>query len=160
YDNEALYDTANASSGIIIEKGEMYNAHSNLFGIKYTKKVGLTGVWNAAQHILIFSKTVQADQIQRVKLFDSMLEQQRHAIMLTELAEIAASKLRSVNNEIQALNINLKEKVLERTKELQLMHQQQTTTNVDMLHETKPPITLIKNSIAEYTSKVETTPEL
>lgn len=160
YDNEALYDTANASSGIIIEKGEMYNAHSNLFGIKYTKKVGLTGVWNAAQHILIFSKTVQADQIQRVKLFDSMLEQQRHAIIRAEQAEIAVTELQSVNKEIQALNLNLKEKVLERTKELELMHQQQTTTFVNMLHETKTPITLINNYIEEYTSKVENTPEL
>ncbi len=160
YDNEALYDTANASSGIIIEKGEMYNAYSNLFGIKYSKKIGLNGVWNAGKHIFIFSKTAQADQIQRVKLFESMLEQQRHAIIRAEQAERAVTELQKVNNEIQTLNLNLKEKVLARTKELELMHQQQTTTFVNMLHETKTPITLINNYIEEYTSKVENTPEL
>lgn len=160
YDNEALYDTANASSGIIIEKGEMYNANSNLFGIRYPKKVGLTSVWNAAQHMFIFSKTVQADQIQRVKLFESMLEQQKHAIIRAEQAETAVTELQNLNNEIQALNLNLKEKVLERTKELELMHQQQTTTFVNILHETKTPLTLINNYIEEYTSKVENTPEL
>lgn len=160
YDNEALYDTANASSGIIIEKGEMYNAHSNLFGIKYSKRIGLNSVWNAAQHILIFSKTLQADQLQRVKLFESMMEQQRHSIIRAEQAESAVTELQNLYDEIQVLNLNLKEKVLERTKELEMLHQQQTTTYVNMLHETKTPLTLINNYIEEYTSKVENTPEL
>lgn len=160
YDNNALYDAANASSGIIVEKGEMFNAYSNLVGIKYSKSSGLAGVWNAARHILIFSKTVQADQIQRVKLFESMLEQQRHAIIRAEQAERAVAELKTLNDEIQLLNSNLKDKVLERTKELETMHQQQTTTFVNMLHETKTPLTLINNYIEEYTSKVHNTPEL
>lgn len=160
YDDKALYDTANASSGVIIEKGEMYNALSNLFGIKYPKTVGLTGVWNAAQHIFIFSKTAQADQIQRVKLFESMIEQQKHAIIRAEQAEQAVTELQGLYDEIQLLNLNLKDKVLERTKELEVLHQQQTTTFVNMLHETKTPLTLINNYIEEYTSKVENTPEL
>jgi len=160
YDDQALYDTANASSGIIIEKGEMYNAHSNLFGVKYPKAIGLTGIWNATQHIFIFSKTVQADQIQRVKLFESMVEQQKHAIIRAEQAENAVTELQSLNDEIQKLNLNLKDKVLERTKELEMVHEQQTTTFVNMLHETKTPLTLINNYIEEYTSKVEKSPEL
>lgn len=160
YDDKALYDTANASSGVIIEKGEMYDAHSNLFAIKYSKTVGVTGVWNAAQHIFIFSKTVQADQIQRVKLFESMIEQQRHAIIRAEQAEQAVTELQGLYDKIQVLNLNLKDKVLERTKELEMLHQQQTTTFVNMLHETKTPLTLINNYIEEYTSKVENTPEL
>ncbi|HLT87369.1 MAG TPA: ATP-binding protein [Sphingobacterium sp.] len=160
YDNEALYDAANALSGIIIEKGEMFNAHSNLFGIKYSRKVDINSIWSAAQHILIFSKSLQADQIQRVKLFDSMMEQQRHAIIRAEQAEKAVAEYRSLYDEMQVLNLSLKERVLERTKELEMVHQQQTTTFVNMLHETKTPLTLINNYIDEYTSKVESTPEL
>lgn len=160
YDNQARYDTANALSGIIIERGEMFNAHSNLFGIKYSKKVDINSVWSAAQHVLIFSKSLQTDQIQRIKLFDSMMEQQKHAIIRAEQAEQAVLELQNLNDEIQGLNLNLKEKVLERTKALELMHQQQTTTFVNMLHETKTPLTLINNYIEEYTSKVENSPEL
>src|SRR5690606_17041690 len=42
----------------------------------------------------------------------------------------------------------------------EMVHQQQTITFVNMLHETKTPLTLINNYIDEYTSKVESTPEL
>src|SRR5690606_27617690 len=89
-----------------------------------------------------------------------MMEQQRHAIIRAEQTEKAVAEYRSLYDEMQVLNLSLKERELERTKELEMVHQQQTITYVNMLHETKTPLTMINNYIDEYTSKVESTQEL
>ncbi len=61
---------------------------------------------------------------------------------------------------LQELNYNLTLKVIERTKELEIANERRTNTFINLAHESKTPITLIRNYLEEYISKHGATEEL
>lgn len=63
-------------------------------------------------------------------------------------------------NKLQELNDSLTEKVKERTRQLELSNEQKTTFFVNLAHETKTPLTLIKNYFDEYISKLDSPDDL
>ncbi|UZR99637.1 ATP-binding response regulator [Chondrinema litorale] len=65
-----------------------------------------------------------------------------------EYKELLESK-----REYQKLNRNLHKTVDERTKKLKLLNQQQINTFINLVHETKTPLTLINNSLDDYLIK-------
>lgn len=150
YDSYSTYDTSNPQSAIIVEKGELFNAYYNLFGVQYGRNVEKNSLWHYPAHLLIFSKTLQSDQVQRIRMFDSMMYQQQNAIIRAKQAEEALLELQKSNEKICELNTNLQSKVDERTKELQLINEQKTHTFINLAHETKTPLTLIQNYLQEY----------
>jgi signal transduction histidine kinase/DNA-binding NarL/FixJ family response regulator len=61
---------------------------------------------------------------------------------------------------LQELNYNLTLKVIERTKELEIANERRTNTFINLAHESKTPITLIRNYLEEYMRKHGATEEL
>jgi signal transduction histidine kinase/DNA-binding NarL/FixJ family response regulator len=61
---------------------------------------------------------------------------------------------------LQELNYNLTLKVIERTRELEIANERRTNTFINLAHESKTPITLIRNYLEEYISKHGATEEL
>lgn len=57
-------------------------------------------------------------------------------------------------NKLQELNDSLTEKVKERTRQLELSNEQKTNFFVNLAHETKTPLTLIRNYFDEYIAKL------
>ncbi|RPD44040.1 response regulator [Paracnuella aquatica] len=57
-------------------------------------------------------------------------------------------------------NTSLQKEVAKRTKELERINEQKTTTFVNLAHETKTPLTLINNYLEEYISKNGTSDEM
>ncbi|WP_298939795.1 response regulator [uncultured Dysgonomonas sp.] len=57
-------------------------------------------------------------------------------------------------------NADLKDEVNKRTKELEKINEQKTNNFINLVHETKTPLTLIKNYLDEYVSKYGTGEEL
>ncbi|MEJ6979766.1 ATP-binding protein [Pedobacter sp. P351] len=150
FDSYSFYDTINPQSGIVVEKGEFFNAPYNLFGINYVDKTEVKNLWGFWEQILLFSKTNRSDQLQRIKLFDSMMQQQRNAISRAEQAEKLVKQLQISNEQINELNANLTEKVKERTHQLEQLNEQQRTNFINLVHETKTPLTLVNNYLEEY----------
>jgi signal transduction histidine kinase/DNA-binding NarL/FixJ family response regulator len=62
-------------------------------------------------------------------------------------------KLIESENQLKELNTNLQEEVLKRTKELEEANQLKTRNFINLVHETKTPLTLIKNYLDEYINK-------
>ncbi|PSL44633.1 signal transduction histidine kinase [Chitinophaga niastensis] len=62
-------------------------------------------------------------------------------------------KSRREYNLLQESNRTLSEKVRERTAQLEASNEQRTNTFVNLVHETKTPITLINNYLEEYIAK-------
>ena len=69
-------------------------------------------------------------------------------------------KLLESENKLRALNTNLQEEVIKRTKELEKANQLQTRNFINLVHETKTPLTLIKNYLDEYINKYGSAAEL
>lgn len=69
-------------------------------------------------------------------------------------------KLIKSENQLRALNTNLQEEVMKRTKELEDANQLKTRNFINLVHETKTPLTLIKNYLDEYINKYGTAAEL
>jgi hypothetical protein len=69
-------------------------------------------------------------------------------------------KLIDSENKLRSLNTNLQEKVLKRTKELEEANQLKTRNFINLVHETKTPLTLIKNYLDEYINKYGSAAEL
>jgi signal transduction histidine kinase/DNA-binding NarL/FixJ family response regulator len=67
-----------------------------------------------------------------------------------------------IESERQLLNwnTNLQKEVNKRTRELEIINEQQTNTFVNLAHETKTPLTLINNYLEEYIHKNGETEEL
>ncbi|WP_293898711.1 ATP-binding protein [Sporocytophaga sp.] len=61
---------------------------------------------------------------------------------------------------LQELNHTLTLKVIERTKELEIANERRTNTFINLAHESKTPITLIRNYLEEYIGKHGETEEL
>ncbi|WP_211236745.1 ATP-binding response regulator [Sporocytophaga myxococcoides] len=61
---------------------------------------------------------------------------------------------------LQELNYNLTLKVIERTRELEIANERRTNTFINLAHESKTPITLIRNYLEEYISKYGEAEEL
>lgn len=61
---------------------------------------------------------------------------------------------------LQELNHNLTLKVIERTKELEIANERRTNTFINLAHESKTPVTLIRNYLEDYISKYGETEEL
>lgn len=160
YDSYGIYDTVNPQSKVIVETGELFNAPYNLFGINYQTKKTLGNLWGLIEHILIFSKTLQSDHIQRIKLFDSIIEQHRNAVIRAEQAEKVMLELHKSNEKIHELNTTLHDKVADRTRKLQIINEERTNAFVNIIHETKTPLTLINNCIDDYVKNNKETPEL
>lgn len=160
FDSYNIYDTINPQSGVVVEKGEFFNAPYNLFGIKYVSKTTVKNLWGFWEQILLFSKTNQSDQLQRIKLFDSMMLQQKNAIARAEQAESLVIDLQKSNEQINELNATLTEKVRKRTQQLEQLNEQQRMNFVNLVHETKTPLTLVNNYLEEYITKYGSAQEL
>jgi signal transduction histidine kinase/DNA-binding NarL/FixJ family response regulator len=59
------------------------------------------------------------------------------------------NKLVQSENKLQEYSEQLEQKVIQRTKDLELANEQRTHTFVNLAHETRTPLTLIKNNIDE-----------
>ncbi len=57
-------------------------------------------------------------------------------------------------------NTNLQEEVNKRTKELEKVNEQKTNNFINLVHETKTPLTLVKNYLEEYINKYGSAEEL
>ena len=68
--------------------------------------------------------------------------------------------LQKSQRHLRDLNNNLQEKVKERTKSLEEVHEQQTNTFINLAHETKTPLTLINNYLQEYINRKGESDEL
>ena len=62
-------------------------------------------------------------------------------------------KLIESESTLRAWNSNLQEEVNKRTAELEKVHQIRSTNFINLVHETKTPLTLIQNYLDEYISK-------
>jgi len=69
-------------------------------------------------------------------------------------------KLIASEKQLIALNTNLQEEVTKRTRELEESNQLKTRNFINLVHETKTPLTLIKNYLDEYVKKYGTEGEL
>lgn len=61
---------------------------------------------------------------------------------------------------LRSLNANLQEEVHKRTKELERSNEQKVNNFINLVHETKTPLTLIKNYLEEYIAKYGSAHEL
>lgn len=75
--------------------------------------------------------------------------------MREEHQKVIASEQRLLN-----WNTSLQNEVEKRTKELERINEQKTTTFVNLAHETKTPLTLINNYLEEYMNKHENSEEI
>lgn len=69
-------------------------------------------------------------------------------------------KLIESEQRLRSWNADLKDEVNKRTKELEKINEQKTNNFINLVHETKTPLTLIKNYLDEYISKYGTGEEL
>lgn len=69
-------------------------------------------------------------------------------------------KLIESEQRLRTWNADLKDEVNKRTKELEKINEQRTNNFMNLVHETKTPLTLIKNYLDEYISKYGTVQEL
>jgi signal transduction histidine kinase/DNA-binding NarL/FixJ family response regulator len=69
-------------------------------------------------------------------------------------------KLMESEQRLRSWNADLKDEVSKRTKELEKINEQRTNNFINLVHETKTPLTLIKNYLDEYISKYGTVQEL
>lgn len=69
-------------------------------------------------------------------------------------------KLIDSENKLRDLNTNLQQEVMKRTKELEEANQLKTRNFINLVHETKTPLTLIKNYLDEYINKYGSAEEL
>jgi len=69
-------------------------------------------------------------------------------------------KLEKTNKQLKDININLEQKVLNRTKQLEEAHEQKTNIFINIAHETKTPLTLISNYLDKYIKKHKETGDL
>lgn len=69
-------------------------------------------------------------------------------------------KLAENKKELLILNHTLQDKVEERTRELVLANEERTNAFISLTHETRTPITLIKNKLEEYVNTHTVSPEL
>ncbi|RKD15106.1 hypothetical protein BCY91_06170 [Pelobium manganitolerans] len=84
------------------------------------------------------------------------LQVTRHIQMVrTEHEKLIESEQR-----LRSWNADLKDEVDKRTKDLEKINEQKTNNFVNLVHETKTPLTLIKNYLDEYISKYGTGEEL
>ncbi|WP_256009434.1 ATP-binding response regulator [Desertivirga xinjiangensis] len=160
FDSYSIYDTINPRSGIVVEKGEVFNAPYNLFGINYVNKNSARNLWKVWDQILLFSKTNKSDQLERIKLFDSLMMQQKNAIARAEQAERLVKDLQESNDRIHDLNETLTLKVAERTQQLEKANELQRNTFVNLVHETRTPLTIANNYLEEYIEKYGSVEEL
>ncbi|MDB5011944.1 MAG: Signal transduction histidine kinase, partial [Daejeonella sp.] len=63
-------------------------------------------------------------------------------------------------HELQDLNASLSQRVSERTEELEKLNEQQTYNFINLVHETKTPLTLINNYLNDYIKKRDKEEEL
>jgi signal transduction histidine kinase/DNA-binding NarL/FixJ family response regulator len=77
-----------------------------------------------------------------------------------QMVRIEHEKLIESEQRLKSWNADLKEEVNKRTKELEKINEQKTNNFINLVHETKTPLTLIKNYLDEYISKYGTGEEL
>ncbi|HRO41736.1 MAG TPA: ATP-binding protein [Flavipsychrobacter sp.] len=73
---------------------------------------------------------------------------------------IEHGKLLESEQRLKSWNADLQEEVNKRTQELQKINEQKTNNFINLVHETKTPLTLIKNYLDEYISKYGAVEEL
>jgi len=69
-------------------------------------------------------------------------------------------KLLESESRLRTWNTNLQDEVSKRTKELEKAHQIRSTNFINLVHETKTPLTLIQNYLGEYINKNGSAEEL
>lgn len=77
------------------------------------------------------------------------LEVKRH------ISDMRIEHQKLIDSEMQLLNwnTNLREEVDRRTKELEKLNEQKTNNFINLVHETKTPLTLVNNYLEEYINK-------
>ncbi len=73
---------------------------------------------------------------------------------------IEHGKLLESEQRLRSWNADLQDEVNKRTKELEKINEQKTNNFINLVHETKTPLTLIKNYLDEYISKYGSVQEL
>lgn len=73
---------------------------------------------------------------------------------------IEHGKLIESEQRLRSWNADLQDEVNKRTKELEKINEQKTNNFINLVHETKTPLTLIKNYLDEYISKYGSVQEL
>ncbi len=73
---------------------------------------------------------------------------------------IEHQKLIDSESKLLNWNTNLQEEVNKRTKELEKLNEQKTNNFINLVHETKTPLTLVKNYLEEYIDKYGSAEEL
>ncbi|MCO5238929.1 MAG: ATP-binding protein [Chitinophagaceae bacterium] len=73
---------------------------------------------------------------------------------------IEHGKLIESEQRLMSWNADLREEVSKRTKELEKINEQRTNNFINLVHETKTPLTLIKNYLDEYIAKYGSVQEL
>lgn len=73
---------------------------------------------------------------------------------------IEHEKLLESEQRLKSWNADLQDEVNKRTKELEKINEQKTNNFINLVHETKTPLTLIKNYLDEYISKFGSGQEL
>ncbi|MCH5684022.1 hypothetical protein LWM68_06920 [Niabella sp. W65] len=69
-------------------------------------------------------------------------------------------KLIESEQRLKSWNADLKDEVSKRTQELEKINEQKTNNFINLVHETKTPLTLIRNYLDEYINKYGTGEEL
>jgi len=74
-------------------------------------------------------------------------------IITTIFIKQSIDKSKEEYNRLQDLNTTLTERVRERTLQLETLHEQRTHNFINLVHETKTPLTLVNNYLEEYITK-------
>ncbi|HQS22850.1 MAG: hypothetical protein B7Y11_01445 [Sphingobacteriia bacterium 24-36-13] len=82
--------------------------------------------------------------------------------MHRHIQQTRSERQRLIDSELLLLNWNtsLQEEVEKRTKELEKMNEQKTDNFINLVHETKTPLTLVNNYLEEYITKYGSVAEL
>ena len=94
------------------------------------------------------------------QLFEAIVCNGGFLIITTIFIKQSIDKSKEEYSKLQELNATLIEKVKERTMQLEKLHEQRTHNFINLVHETKTPLTLVNNYLEEYINKHGTGEEL
>lgn len=171
--DQTLYDTS-AESGlvdslenVVLAKGEFFNAPHNLFSVTYQKTgIAPLRLLSYLLHLSPAYRQLEKEKIQKIKLFDRLMNQHQVSLSRAEQAQQAmeqtqkameqaqslASELGMANEKLQQMaseltdqKQQLEQKVAKRTLELQQLNEKRMNTFANLAHEMKTPLTLLKD---------------
>lgn len=84
-----------------------------------------------------------------VGIFNNIIYMLMNIVLMRQTVQLSKAEYQ----QLQSANITLAEKVRERTAQLEKSNEQRTNAFVNLVHETKTPITLMNNYLEEYIHK-------